>query len=101
MTVLTACPFLIKKCAKMSVFYVKTVTICWRLDAKPPVADEYLRFFNKKKRLFFALLIKNIPLFIAKTPSTCNRNFDLGYLVNPSGLFYDDKYSLAMTSNNN
>ena len=53
-TALTACPFLIKKFAKMSVFLVKTVTIRWRLDAKPPAANEYLRFFNKKTcRLIF------------------------------------------------
>ena len=30
-TALTAYPFLIKKCAKMSVFYVKTVKIRWQL----------------------------------------------------------------------
>ena len=41
----------------------------------------------------WALFIKNIPLFVAKIPSTCNSNLDLSYLVNPSGLFYDDKYS--------
>ena len=42
--------------------------------------------------------MKNTPLFIAKTPSTCNRNLDLGYLVNPSGWFYDDINNLATTS---
>ena len=57
-TALAACPFSIKKCAKMSVFYVKTVTICRRLDAKPPAADEYLRFFNKKTRNFSHFLLK-------------------------------------------
>ena len=35
-TVLTACPFSIKKCAKMSVLYVKIVKIRWRLGATPP-----------------------------------------------------------------
>ena len=35
-TALTACPFSIKKCAKMNVLYVKMVKICWRLGAKPP-----------------------------------------------------------------
>ena len=34
-TALTACPFSIKKCAKMSVFYMKTVKIHWRLGATP------------------------------------------------------------------
>ena len=33
---LTTCPFLIKKCAKTSIFYQKTVKIRWRLGAKPP-----------------------------------------------------------------
>ena len=33
---ITACPFSIKKCAKMSVFYVKTVKIRWRLGISPP-----------------------------------------------------------------
>ena len=28
-----------------TVICVKTVIIRWRLDAKPPAADEYLRFF--------------------------------------------------------
>ena len=32
-TALTACPFQIKKCAKMSVFYVKTAKIRRRLGA--------------------------------------------------------------------
>ena len=44
-----------------------------------------------KSMLFFALFIKITTLFIAKIPSSCNRNLDLGYLVNSSGLFYDDK----------
>ena len=35
-TALTTCPFSIKKCAKMSVFYVKIVKIRWRLGATPP-----------------------------------------------------------------
>ena len=35
-TALTACPFSIKKCAKMSVFYVKIVKIRWQLGATPP-----------------------------------------------------------------
>ena len=35
-TVHTACPFSIKKCVKMSVFYGKTVKICWRLGAALP-----------------------------------------------------------------
>ena len=35
-TALTACPLSIKMCAKTSVFYVKTVKICWRLRATPP-----------------------------------------------------------------
>ena len=35
-TALTACPFSIKKCAKMSVLYVKIVKIRWRLGAMPP-----------------------------------------------------------------
>ena len=35
-TALTACPFSIKKCAKMSVPYVKIVKICWRLGVTPP-----------------------------------------------------------------
>ena len=33
---LTACPFSINKCAKVSVFYVKTAKIRWRLEAAPP-----------------------------------------------------------------
>ena len=33
---LTACPFSMKKCAKVSVFYVKTVKILWQLGATPP-----------------------------------------------------------------
>ena len=33
---LTAHPFSIKKCAKMSVFYMKTVKIRWRLGVSPP-----------------------------------------------------------------
>ena len=32
-TALTTCPFSIKRCAKMSVFYVKTAQVCWRLGA--------------------------------------------------------------------
>ena len=32
-TALSACPYSIKKCAKMSVFYVKTAKIRWRLGA--------------------------------------------------------------------
>ena len=35
-TAFTACPFSIKKCAKMSVFYVKTAKICWRRGDTPP-----------------------------------------------------------------
>ena len=35
-TALTACPFSIKKCAKMSVLYVKIVKNCWWLGATPP-----------------------------------------------------------------
>ena len=35
-TALTACHFSIKKFAQMSVFYVKTAKICWRLGATPP-----------------------------------------------------------------
>ena len=35
-TALTACPFSIKKCATMSVFYVQTLKVCWRLEATPP-----------------------------------------------------------------
>ena len=35
-TALTVCSFWIKKCAKMSVLYVKIVKICWRLGATPP-----------------------------------------------------------------
>ena len=35
-TALLACPFSIKKCAKASVFYAKTVKIRWRLGATPP-----------------------------------------------------------------
>ena len=35
-TVLIACPFSIKKCAKMSVLYVKIVKIRWRLGVTPP-----------------------------------------------------------------
>ena len=35
-TALTACPFSIKKCAKMSVHYVQIVKIRWRLEAAPP-----------------------------------------------------------------
>ena len=35
-TTLTACSFSIKKCARMSVLYVKIVKICWRLGATPP-----------------------------------------------------------------
>ena len=42
----------------MSVFYVKTVTIYRRLDAKPPATDEYLRFFKKKTCNFSHFLIK-------------------------------------------
>ena len=57
-TALTACPFSINKCAKMSVFYVKTVTIRWRLDAKPLAADKYLRFFNKKTCNFLHFLLQ-------------------------------------------
>ena len=34
-TALTACPFSIQKCAKMSVFYVKTAKIRWRLGFTP------------------------------------------------------------------
>ena len=49
--------------------------------------------FSTRKHVVFPLFINNIPLIIAKTLSTCNRNLDLKYLVNPSGLFYDDKYS--------
>ena len=61
-------------------------------DAKPPAADEYLRFFNKKPVIFCTLYKKwPISLFIAKIPSACNRNLELSYAVNPSGLFYDDK----------
>ena len=67
-TAFTTCPFSIKKCAKMSVLYVKTLTIRWRLDAKPPVAEEYLRFFNKKTcdfshsllKIYFYLLQKHL-----------------------------------------
>ena len=33
---LTACPFSITKCAKLSVLYVKTAKIRWRLGASPP-----------------------------------------------------------------
>ena len=33
---LTTCPFSIKKCGKMSVFYQKTVKICWQQGATPP-----------------------------------------------------------------
>ena len=40
-------------------FYdVKTVTIRRRQDAKPPAADEYLRFFNKKTCNFSHFLRK-------------------------------------------
>ena len=35
-TALTACPFSIKKCAKMSVLYVKIVKNRWRLGATSP-----------------------------------------------------------------
>ena len=35
-TALTACPFSIKKCAKMSVFYVKTVKSRWQLGVSLP-----------------------------------------------------------------
>ena len=35
-TALTACLFSKQKCAKMSVFYVKTVKIRWRLGVLPP-----------------------------------------------------------------
>ena len=35
-TALTACPFSIKKCAKMNVPYVKILKIRWRLGAIPP-----------------------------------------------------------------
>ena len=42
----------------MNVFYVKTVRICRRLDAKPLAADEYLRFFSKKKCSFLHFLLK-------------------------------------------
>ena len=42
----------------MNVFYVKTVTIRWRLDAKPTANDEYLRFFNKKTCNFLHFLLK-------------------------------------------
>ena len=38
-TVLTACPFSIKKCAKMSVLYVKIVKIYW-LELRPPWSPE-------------------------------------------------------------
>ena len=54
----------------------------------------YLRDFNKKTCNFSHFLLKiYLYIFIAKIPSTCNRNLDLSYLVNPSGLFYDNKYS--------
>ena len=52
------------------------------LEAKPPAADEYLRFFNKK-RVIVLIFYKNIPLLNAKVLSTCNRNLNLGELVNP------------------
>ena len=35
-TALTACPFSMKKCAKMSVLHVKIIKIRWRLGATPP-----------------------------------------------------------------
>ena len=51
--------------------------------------------FSTKKPVISRTLYKKqpTPLFIAKIPSTCNRNLDLSYVVNLSGLFYDDKYS--------
>ena len=36
LTASTGLSFFGKKCANMSVFYTKTVKICWRLGALPP-----------------------------------------------------------------
>ena len=42
-TALTACSFSIKKCVKMSVFYVKNVKIRWRLGVSPPTVPPPLQ----------------------------------------------------------
>ena len=72
-TALTACPFSVKKCVKMSVFYVKTVKICWRPPrAQTPVVppslcqilgaplaqtyhDEAMFSFGKLRKVAFGL----------------------------------------------
>ena len=83
--------FPIKKCAKMGVFFTVSENRNNALAAgcKVPSRRRIFAGFQQESMKLFALFIKNIPLFIAK----CNRNLVLSYLVNPSGLFYDDKYS--------
>ena len=59
----------------------------WRSGGEAPsriFADEYYEYpltnicsFSTKNIKFFALFLKNIPLFNAKISSICNRNLDL------------------------
>ena len=49
--------------------------------------------FSARKHVIFCTFYQKYTfIYCKKIPSTCNRNLDLGYLVNPFALFYDDKY---------
>ena len=50
-------------------------------------------YSTRTHAVFCTFYSKNIPIFIAKIPSKCNRKLDFGHLVNPSGLFSDDKHA--------
>ena len=81
-------PFFDKKvCQNKCFFYVKTVIV--RNNSLTNICD----FSTRKHVIFCTFYQKYTFIYCKKIPSTCNRNLDLGYLVNPFTLFYDDKYS--------
>ena len=50
-------------------------------------------FSTRKHVMFCTFYQKYTFIYCEIIPSTCNGNLDLGYLVNPFAMFYDDKYS--------
>ena len=71
MDAVTACPFSIKKCAKMSVFYVKTARIHWPPDPlnfrwitpRPPVEAPSLPNYGCATACNHTLLAQLFPLW--------------------------------------
>ena len=50
-------------------------------------------FSTRKHVIFCTFYQKYTFIYCKKIPSTCNRNLDIGYLVNSFALFYDYTYS--------